>query len=77
MTEPRADEPLSLGDCILHRDHHPMARECWNAAIDFYAHASENNPDTTTEQIVRLYKAAYERAVLKATTTAAQGSANV
>ena len=45
----------ALGDCILHRAHHPMAGECWRAVLNWStAHGSD--PDA--------YKAAYERAVL-------------
>jgi hypothetical protein len=41
-----------------------MTSKCWNTVIDFYMNVTSENPDIATEQVVRQYKTAYERALL-------------
>lgn len=62
-------ETEALGDCLLHGDHHLMTPECWYTVIDFYMNTSDEAPGVTGERAVRLYKAAYERALLNAIRT--------
>lgn len=53
--------PPTLGDCLLHLEHHEMTQECWRRTVEFFlALAERGEVDTGTER--DLYKAAYERA---------------
>jgi hypothetical protein len=55
----------TLGDCILHADHHAMEQECWRTIFEWIKeHCRLRGGFELDYQTVLAYKAAYEQELL-------------
>lgn len=53
---------LTIGDCILHADHHEMQQECWRPLVQFFLEGALAGQDN--EEVRQAYKLSYERRLL-------------